>query len=139
MANLPPIYRNLPRAITLIRELRGRSQSEVASRAKIGKSQMSKYESGRELPKLPTLAVLFEALDVGVFEFWYTVYLIDAGEEQIDSKGGTVLALPPLPLAGTGLMSTETDVAFRRLMKDVMLVYHQMNAERLLGLNRKHW
>jgi hypothetical protein len=35
-------------------------------------------------------------------------------------------------------MSVETDVAFRRIMEDVMQVYHQMNAERLRELGRKH-
>lgn len=138
MATLPPIYRNLPRAITLIRELRGHSQSEIARRSGIGKSQVSKYESGRELPKLDTLAGLLKALEVGVFEFWYTVHLIDAGEAQIDSSAGICLTLPPLALSGPGLLSTETDIAFRRLMEDVMQVYHQMNAERLMDLNRKH-
>jgi transcriptional regulator with XRE-family HTH domain len=100
---LPHIYRNVPRAITLIRELRGLDQAQAALRAGIGKSQMSKYESGKELPKLDTLATVLEGLKVGVFEFWYTVYLINAGEAQIDSKEGTFLTPPPLPLGGAGL------------------------------------
>src|SRR3954463_11248292 len=128
---LPYVYRNLPRALTLIREMRGKSQSALARMAGIGKSQMSKYERGRELPKLDTLAPILEALEIGVFEFWYTVYLIDLDESKISPKEAGTVKLPPLPLSGPGLLSTETDAAFKRLMDDVMQVYHQMNAEKL--------
>jgi transcriptional regulator with XRE-family HTH domain len=135
---LPETYKNLPRALTLIRELRGLNQAQVASRAGIGKSQMSRYEGGKELPRLDTLVTVLAALRVGIFEFWYIVHLIDSGEAQIDSNAGILFTLPPLLLNGAGLMSTETDAAFKRLIEDVMKVYHQMNAERLRDLSRKH-
>ena len=136
MATPPYIYRNLPRALTLIRELRGKSQGEIARRAGIGKSQMSKYENGKELPRLDTLATVIEALEVDIFEFFYTVYLIDLEEAKIAPKEAGTVKPPPLPLSGPGLLSRETDAAFRRLMEDVMEVYHQMNAEKLR--NFKH-
>ena len=104
MATLPYIYRNLPRALTLIRELRGRSQAELARRAGIGKSQMSKYENGKELPKLDTLATVIGALEVDIFEFFYTVYLIDLEEARIAPKEAGMIKPPPLPLAGPGLL-----------------------------------
>lgn len=138
---LPRLYRNVPRALALIRELRGHSQSEIARRAGIGKSRISKYEGGKDLPRLDTLANLLSALEVGIFEFWYTVYLIDLGEEQLDFKeetGTLTQRLPPLPISGPGLLSNEADTAFKRLMEEVMKVYHQMNAEKLRDLQRKN-
>ena len=44
------MFDNLGRALYLIRDLRGKSQAEVAREAGIGKSQLSKYEGGREFP-----------------------------------------------------------------------------------------
>jgi transcriptional regulator with XRE-family HTH domain len=136
---LPHIYRNVPRALTLIRELRGKSQAAIAREAGMGKSQVSKYENGKELPKLDTLAQILQVLNVNLFDFWYTVHLIDAGEAKIDLKESTQLALPPpLLLNGAGLISGETDAAFKRLLDDVMKVYHQMNAEMLKAIEGKN-
>ena len=102
----------------------------------MGKSQVSKYESGRELPKLHTLAALLEAVGVGVFEFWYIVSLIDGGEAQLGQADQSILPMPPLPLSGPGLMSSETDIAFKRLMDDVMKIYHQISIERIRELSK---
>src|SRR6202007_3472415 len=60
-----------------LRELRGKSQSRVAREARIGKSQLSKYENGKELPKLDSLEKILRVLKVDMFEFFYTLYLVD--------------------------------------------------------------
>jgi transcriptional regulator with XRE-family HTH domain len=64
-------------ALTLLRELRGKSQAQIATSAGIGKSQLSKYENGKELPKLESLGKVLGVLNVGYFEFFYTVNLLD--------------------------------------------------------------
>ncbi len=83
------MFANLGRTLSLLRELRGKSQARVAREAGIGKSQLSKYENGKELPKLDSLEKVLIALKVGYFEFFYTLYLVDrraadlgAGEEK---------------------------------------------------------
>jgi transcriptional regulator with XRE-family HTH domain len=96
------MFLNLGRTLSLLRELRGKSQARVAREAGIGKSQLSKYENGKELPKLDSLEKVLNALKVGYFEFFYTLYLVDrraadlaraeAGEEEESAaeEGGEV-------------------------------------------------
>ena len=71
------MFANLGRTLSLLRELRGRSQTRVAREARIGKSQLSKYENGKELPKFETLEKILQVLKVDMFEFFYTLYLVD--------------------------------------------------------------
>jgi transcriptional regulator with XRE-family HTH domain len=75
------LFANLGKALTWFRKLRGVSQVAVARRAGIGKSQLSKYESGKELPKLDSLEKVLLVLDVGHFEFFRMLALLDQGEE----------------------------------------------------------
>ncbi|HEY2290410.1 MAG TPA: helix-turn-helix transcriptional regulator [Thermoanaerobaculia bacterium] len=125
-------FANLGKTLALVRELRGLSQAEVARRAKMGKSQISKYENGKELPKLDSLSSVLDALQIGVFEFWYTFHLVNMAAENIGLEAAMkAQKLPPLPLSGPGLLSNETDAAFRHLVEVVMHVYHRMYFEKL--------
>lgn len=56
------VFQNLGPTLALCRDFSQLSQAELARKAGIGKGQLSKYESGRELPKLETLARLLAAL-----------------------------------------------------------------------------
>src|SRR3954452_14580010 len=100
------MFINLGKTLSLLRELRGKSQARVAREAGIGKSQLSKYENGKELPKLDSLEKVLKALGVGHFEFFYTLYLVDQrAADLLRSDGGEALAerlsgVPPL-LRGT--------------------------------------
>jgi transcriptional regulator with XRE-family HTH domain len=78
------LFKNLGVALALLRELRGKSQAQIATSAGISKSQLSKYENGKELPKLEPLGKVLAVLDVGYFEFFYTVNLLD---QQTDPLG----------------------------------------------------
>jgi transcriptional regulator with XRE-family HTH domain len=88
------MFVNLGMALSLLRELRGKSQSRVAREARIGKSQLSKYENGKELPKLDSLEKILRVLKVDMFEFFYTLYLVDGR--------AAALAAGPAPAAMTG-------------------------------------
>jgi transcriptional regulator with XRE-family HTH domain len=102
------MFANLGRTLSLLRELRGKSQSRVAREARIGKSQLSKYENGKELPKLDSLEKILRVLKVDMFEFFYTLYLVDgraaalaraaAGIPQASEAGGG--DLPPAAAEG---------------------------------------
>lgn len=134
-----PMFDNLGRALYLIRDLRGLSQAEVARRARIGKSQLSKYESGKELPKMDSLKKVLRVLEVGPFEIFYTMHLIDLEALKLDhAEEAKLQALPPLVFPVRGVVADSTEEAFQRLFKEVISLYHSVFIERLKDLPRKH-
>jgi transcriptional regulator with XRE-family HTH domain len=86
------MFANLGRTLSLLRELRGKSQSRVAREARIGKSQLSKYENGKELPKLDSLEKILRVLKVDMFEFFYTLYLVDGRAAALAQAAGVAAA-----------------------------------------------
>jgi transcriptional regulator with XRE-family HTH domain len=146
------MFVNLGRTLSLLRELRGKSQSCVAREAGIGKSQLSKYENGKELPKLDSLEKVLRALEVGHFEFFYTLYLVDRRAAELlrlgpGEAGGDVpqetaelwvehLYIPPL-LKGHPLLSESTDRAFTRVFADLLALYRMVFEQIVLsGVSR---
>jgi len=110
------MFGNLGRALRLLRDLQGWSQADFARRASIGKSQLSKYESGKELPKLDTLEKLLLTLGVSPLDFFQTVRFFDEREEWL--RGGAISARDIS--AGRGLLSPEAREAFERLGSDLL-------------------
>lgn len=128
------MFVNLGRTLGLLRELRGKSQASVAREAGIGKSQLSKYENGKELPKLDSLEKVLNALDVGHFEFFYTLYLLDDRAAELARLGdrgqprdGDERLPPPAPLLKAHpLLSESTDQAFTRVFSDLLYLYRRV-------------
>jgi len=123
------MFINLGKTLGLLRELRGKSQALVAREAGIGKSQLSKYENGKELPKLDSLEKVLKALDVGHFEFFYTLFLVDQRASELASGENEEvilqLGMPPL-LRGTSHLVPTTDQAFSRVFNDLLLLYRSV-------------
>ncbi len=138
------MFVNLGRTLSLLRELRGKSQARVAREAGIGKSQLSKYENGKELPKLDSLEKVLTVLEVGHFEFFYTLYLVDRRAADLSRNGrrgetpaegepaeldgplrDEQLYLPPL-LQGHPLLSESTDQAFTKVFADLLVLYRRV-------------
>lgn len=138
------MFVNLGRTLSLLRELRGKSQARVAREAGIGKSQLSKYENGKELPKLDSLEKVLKALQVGHFEFFYTLYLVDQRAAGLGREVSPTapspdepLYLPALVLEGSALMSAATDQAFARVFTDLLLLYRSVFEQTVLsGMDR---
>ncbi|HVG06409.1 MAG TPA: helix-turn-helix transcriptional regulator [Thermoanaerobaculia bacterium] len=141
------MFVNLGRTLSLLRELRGRSQAWVAREAGIGKSQLSKYENGKELPKLDSLEKVLLVLEVGHFEFFYTLYLVDRRAADLNRGKGAATAvhepslddepayLPPI-FKGHPLLSEPTDQAFTRVFADLLLLYRRVFEQVVLtGMN----
>jgi len=153
------MFVNLGRTLSLLRELRGKSQARVAREAGIGKSQLSKYENGKELPKLDSLEKVLNALKVGYFEFFYTLYLVDrraadlaraeaggeeesAAEEGGEREGGIPAAaeapregplyMPALHNNGNTLLADTTDQAFSQVFTDLLLLYRRVFEQMVL-------
>lgn len=78
----PGMFANLGKTLIRLRERRGFSQTAVARKAGIGKSQLSKYESGKELPKLDSLERVLTALGFDYCTFFWVLSRIDAGEPR---------------------------------------------------------
>ena len=139
------MFANLGRTLSLLRELRGRSQAWVAREAGIGKSQLSKYENGKELPKLDSLEKVLLVLEVGHFEFFYTLYLVDRRAADLNRGKGAAAHepslddepayLPPI-FKGHPLLSEPTDQAFTRVFADLLLLYRRVFEQVVLtGMN----
>jgi transcriptional regulator with XRE-family HTH domain len=145
------MFANLGRTLSLLRELRGKSQARVAREAGIGKSQLSKYENGKELPKLDSLEKVLSVLDVGHFEFFYTLYLVDQraaslarprnGQDPFEDPAALGFVendvFSPPRLKGHDLLAETTDQAFTRVVADLLLLYRRVFEQVVLsGANR---
>ena len=137
------MFTNLGRTLRLLRELREKSQGEVAREAGIGKSQLSKYENGKELPKLESLAKVLKVLQLGPFEFFYTMHVLDrraadlaagaaypaGGGPQVDVRDQHLLLRSLLP--GNPLLPGTMDQAFTRVYENLLGVYRLVCEQRL--------
>ena len=124
------MFRNLGQSLRLCREFRGLGQKEVAKRARVGKSQLSKYERGTELPRLDTLERVLNSLNVGCLEFFYTLQAIDHGEH---SKGSDSWILM-LGSTGSSILDSSTQKAFQLVMGDLLKLYGNVLANVVRGL-----
>ncbi len=72
-------------ALTAFRRKAGFSIADVAGRAKVGRSQLSKYENGKELPRFESLARILDALGTEPLSFFYLVHALgkDVPEERL--------------------------------------------------------
>jgi len=70
------MFAELGRTLRDLREAIGLTQAALARKAGVGKSQLSKYEQGKELPKLETLERLLTALGADPLTLFYTEHLL---------------------------------------------------------------
>jgi transcriptional regulator with XRE-family HTH domain len=103
-------------ALIVLREKAGLTARGLAARAGVGKSQLSKYENGRESPKLETLARLLDVLDVEPLAFFYLLQLLHRGasEERLDIE--LVVSGATKAAAGGG----EEAAAFLRVLESLL-------------------
>lgn len=73
------MFERLGLCLRTFRELSGKSQASVAREAGIGKSQLSKYENGKELPKLDSLRKVLAVLEISPLTFFYGVTVLEKG------------------------------------------------------------
>lgn len=71
------MFDHLGDALMVLRMLRRLSQAELAERAGIKATQVSRYETGQVLPQLPQLARLLNALGVGLPGFLFTLLHVE--------------------------------------------------------------
>lgn len=132
------MFDNLSRTLSLLRDLSGKSQIELAKEARIGKSQLSKYETGKELPKFDSLEKVLNALGIGYSEFFYALRLVDRLSVEMQQireagAGGGDQPLFPAPSPeGAYLLPENTRQAFGQLFNDLLLLHHRMVEESVI-------
>lgn len=122
------MFRNVGSGIRLLRDLRGLSAAEVARRVGMSKSQLSKYENGRELPKLDSLERVLSALGSSALEFaQVTVVLnkIESGE----------LSIVPFFESG-GMLSEDLHSAFDQMVKSLFTLHRAAIQGKVLAAQR---
>lgn len=117
------MFGNLGKTIALLREMRGYSQIALSREARIGKSQLSKYEKGRELPKLDTLERVLRVLGVQPLSFFYTLAMLDDLVEQLDAPPRSLEPLPPVTLPLT-LLQPSLGQIFSMTVGQLVRLYH---------------
>ena len=71
------VFGHIGLTVYLLRQLKGMSQRDLATRAGFSVSQVSKYETGNCLPNLPSLERLLAALDLSPLAFFYANHFIE--------------------------------------------------------------
>lgn len=128
-----PYFSQLGPALRLARDRAKVTAAAVARRAGIGKSQLSKYENGRELPRMDSLAKVLDALGVDPLWLFYMMHLLSRdraagftpGEQPVDA-----LRVDLLLLRGGVASSVSQGEAdgFRRVL-DSLLDLHTLIVE----------
>jgi len=124
------MFANLGNTLALIRHLRGKSQAQVARDAGIGRSKLSKYENGTELPGLEPLSRLLKALDISLHEFFFTLALVDERASLLSSSdASTQRSLLVVPRQGGSLLLPQMEAAFDQLQSFILNLHRLVYTE----------
>lgn len=109
------MFKRVGLALKILRELSGASQASFARKAGIGKSQLSKYENSRELPKLDSLEKALKVLNVRPVVLFYLADFLDGlGSEELILERLLVTA------EAGALVSEGEQEALAKVMLDLM-------------------
>jgi transcriptional regulator with XRE-family HTH domain len=123
------MFENLGTAIRLLRELRSSSQAELARLTGLGKSQLSKYETGREFPRLDSLERLLTALKISLLDLAVTLSFLDGRRDSLSTDRA-----PEAPLTPSTLLEPAVQTAFEQLQTDMVRLHRGV----LLMLLQRH-
>jgi transcriptional regulator with XRE-family HTH domain len=124
------MFAGLGVALKLLRELRGRTQADVARNSGVGKGQLSKYESGKELPKLQSLERILRELGVSQLAFFYLLHFVDERARTLaTADDASELVWAPLP--DLEILSPDTTAAFKQLGGDLLDLHGKVHQDLL--------
>lgn len=75
-------FQNIGKALAILRQRRGLSQAELAEMCEIGRSQVSRYEAGKELMKLGTLERILAVLQMEPDDFFRFMRSMEAASSS---------------------------------------------------------
>jgi transcriptional regulator with XRE-family HTH domain len=82
------MFENIGKALAILRQERGLSQEQLAKRCRIGRSQVSKYEAGKELMRLDTLEKVLRVLNVEADQLFGLMASLDASLKPPPGESG---------------------------------------------------
>lgn len=123
-------FEQLGPVLAMYRRRRGLSGAALAEMAETGKSQLSKYENGKELPKLETLARILDSLGIDPIWFFYTAHQMSSRTPDIE----TALALDLVSAPPAGLLTPREEAGFQRVLAD-LLTLHRATLEARAGMS----
>jgi transcriptional regulator with XRE-family HTH domain len=119
-------FHQLGTALQVFRGRAGLSAAELARKARVGKSQLSKYENGKESPKMETLARLLDALHVEPLWFFHLMHQLSR-EQPVESLNADLF----LMREGMGSsISKDAADGFLRVFSDLLALHALMAGER---------
>jgi transcriptional regulator with XRE-family HTH domain len=113
------MFRNLGQALRLVREKRGFTQAALARHAGIGKSQLSKYENGKENPKFDSLEKLLAVLAIRAVDFFSILAVLDRELERLSSSESGRDSTPLI----SGLLPEHVQEAFAQLHRNLFALH----------------
>lgn len=127
------MFERLGLCLRMFRELTGKSQASVAREAGIGKSQLSKYENGKELPKLDSLGKVLSVLEISPLTFFYGISVLEKGFDPSLGVGAQLLRSE-----STGpLLRAQEAAGFRSLFEQFLSVFELAIEGRVLDRIRE--
>lgn len=123
------MFETLGLTLRVFRELAGWSQAEVARRAQVGKSQLSKYEQGKELPKLESLGRILTALGTTPLVVFYVSSVL---ARDAKPSGGLRADLVEQGAATFFRSGTESR-RYRELFESFLALFETAAEERVLA------
>jgi transcriptional regulator with XRE-family HTH domain len=138
-----PMFEHLGDALALLRRLRRMSQAELARAAQVGRSQLSRYENGLQLPHLGQLERLLESLDAttadlaAVLAFLRRLEAGEGREEGRDSQDLLTLMgadrLVPAPVQEALAEITAQHLRLCGAVREALLAQTWRSSDRELG------
>jgi transcriptional regulator with XRE-family HTH domain len=123
------MFETLGLTLRVFRELSGRSQAEVARKAQIGKSQLSKYENGKELPKLESLGKIITALETTPLVVFYLGAVLGRATELSGGLRADLLEQG----AATFFRSERESRRYREVFEGFLALFETAAEERVLA------
>lgn len=127
------MFETLGLTLRVFRDLAGWSQAELARKAKIGKSQLSKYEQGKELSKLESLGKILTALGTTPLMAFYVSSVLSRGA----GLPGGLRAVLLDQGAATFFRSPAEAGRYRELFEGFLSLFETAAEERVLAVLRK--
>jgi transcriptional regulator with XRE-family HTH domain len=115
------MFENLGKTLMLLREIHGLNQAQFARLAGLGKSQLSKYETRGDLPRLAVLERMLRTLGLSLTDFAQTL-------EYVDSLGDKQSLKPPtvVPSTSSTLLGSNVQEAFERVLRELLALQREV-------------
>jgi transcriptional regulator with XRE-family HTH domain len=124
------MFGNLGRALRLLREQKGLSQARLARSAGIGKSQLSKYENGRELPRLDSLEKVLNALEADYLGLFHAMAWLDKHGSALVSRE---LGLVEIQMPVLSVLHPVAEEAFSKAFHSLLVLHGKVIEEFFVG------